>query len=259
MVNESTEFDALLRLRVLIIEDQPEIAQALKVVVERDGMETAWAATGAAAIELKTRFDPHVALVDLGLPDTSGLSLIRWLVAKGDCGIIVVSGHTEEADRVAALELGADDYVTKPPSVRELIARIHAVHRRAGSRHAPAVEAEVPEEAAVSAKPRPRPAMRIGRAQDDLVRRQAISADGEAIHITAAEFTVLEQLVDANGAAVARERLFEVALRRPMNFEDRAIDQIIFALRRKLADGDDGRRLIQSIRGQGYSLHLDQV
>ncbi len=247
MVNESPERDALLQVRVLIIEDHADIAQALKIVIERDGMQTAVAGTGAAGIELKGSFDPHVVLVDLGLPDTSGLSLIRWLVAKADCGIIVVSGHTEETDRVAALELGADDYVNKPPSARELIARIHAVHRRAAGRREP-----VP--AAVVTKPAARPMLSIGTVRVDLTRRGGRSAAGEDIHLTAAEFAVLQLLVDADGAAVARERLFEVALRRTMNFEDRAIDQIIFALRRKLAGDDDRRKLIQSIRGQGYCL-----
>jgi DNA-binding response OmpR family regulator len=246
MVNESAEDDVLLQLRVLIIEDQADIAQALKTLIERDGMQAAVAGTGAAAIELKGSFDPQVVLVDLGLPDTSGLGLIRWLVAKADCGIIVVSGHTDEADRVAALELGADDYVTKPPSGRELIARIHAVHRRTAIRRVPVV----------AAKATVRPVMTIGNARVDLTHRVAMSATGEEIHLTGAEFTVLEQLVDAGGAAVARERLFEVALHRTMNFEDRAIDQIIFALRHKLAGGDDGRKLIQSIRGQGYCLLL---
>ena len=201
--------------------------------------------------ELKHSFDPHVVLVDLGLPDTNGLALIRWLVGRADCGIIVVSGLTDEADRVAALELGADDYVTKPPSARELVARIRAVHRRAALRRLPTAGPGLRPE------PAPRPVLVIGNARVDLVRRLAMTEGGEDIHLTAAEFMVLEQLVEAAGTAVARERLFEVALHRPMNFEDRAIDQIIFALRHKLAHGDEGRKLIQSIRGQGYSLHLD--
>ncbi len=255
VVSFGTDIDPLVQLRVLIIEDQADVAQALKLVIERDGMQTAWAATGAAAIELKASFDPHVALVDLGLPDTNGLTLIRWLVAKADCGIIVVSGHSDEADRVAALEIGADDYVTKPPSVRELVARIHAVYRRAALRRvAPATAGTV---ASPASRPPNRPVMTIGQARVDLARRQAVSHTGDEIHFTSAEFTVLEMLVDARGSAVAREKLFEVALRRPKNFEDRAIDQIIFALRRKLAEGEAGRRLIQSVRGQGYSLFLD--
>ncbi len=265
-----TEIDPLVQLRVLIIEDQADVAQALKLVIERDGMQTAWAATGAAAVELMASFDPHVALVDLGLPDTNGLMLIRWLVAKAHCGIIVVSGQTDEADCVAALEIGADDYVAKPPSVRELVARIHAVYRRAVSRRLAPTTAEpvatpmprplAPTTAEPVATPMPRPhnrpVMTIGHARVDLARRQAVSHTGEDIHLTSAEFTVLEMLVDAGGAAVSREKLFAVALRRPMHFEDRAIDQIIFALRRKLAQGEAGRRLIQSIRGQGYSLLL---
>ncbi len=249
-----TEIDPLVQLRVLIIEDQADVAQALKLVIERDGMQTAWAATGAAAVELMASFDPHVALVDLGLPDTNGLMLIRWLVAKAHCGIIVVSGQTDEADCVAALEIGADDYVAKPPSVRELVARIHAVYRRAVSRRLAPTTAE--PVATPMPRPHNRPVMTIGHARVDLARRQAVSHTGEDIHLTSAEFTVLEMLVDAGGAAVSREKLFAVALRRPMHFEDRAIDQIIFALRRKLAQGEAGRRLIQSIRGQGYSLLL---
>ncbi len=116
--------------RVLVIEDDPVIAHTFLRGVERAGMQAAWAGTGALGVALKDKFRPHVALVDLTLPDMSGLALISRFVEQRDCGVVVVSGSGEEADRVVGLELGADDYIAKPMSMREMVARIRAVHRR---------------------------------------------------------------------------------------------------------------------------------
>ena len=116
--------------RVLVIEDDPVVARAFLRGIERASMQAAWASTGALGMALKDKFRPHVVLVDLTLPDISGLALISRLVEQRDCGVVVVSGSGEEADRVVGLELGADDYIVKPMSMREMVARIRAVHRR---------------------------------------------------------------------------------------------------------------------------------
>jgi DNA-binding response OmpR family regulator len=239
------EFDGALTTvsapRVLIIEDDEAVGQALVGALERSGMKTAWATTGAEGLALKRSFSPDVVLVDLNLPDTDGIGLVTFLAQQGECGVIIVSGLADEADRIVGLEIGADDYVAKPPHLRELLARIRAVHRRVKMRTAAKAEAG------------PRSIVQLGKIKIDLTGRAVQSANGERITLTAAEFTALETMLAANGEAVSRDRLSEAALRRPWRAEDRSVDQLIFNLRQKLAGGDD-QRLIHSIRGAGYML-----
>jgi DNA-binding response OmpR family regulator len=155
--------------------------------------------------------------------------------------VIIVSGLADEADRIVGLEIGADDYVSKPPHLRELLARIRAVYRRVKLR------------TAAKADPAVRSVVQLGKIKIDLASRVVQSASGERITLTSAEFTALETMLAANGEAVSRDRLSEAALRRPWRAEDRSVDQLIFNLRQKLAGADD-QRLIHSIRGAGYML-----
>jgi DNA-binding response OmpR family regulator len=213
----------------------------MQAFLEKSGMRTAWAQTGAQAHDLKHRFCPDVVLVDIELPDTSGHALIQWLFRLNDCGIIVVSTHGAVAERIAGLELGADDYIAKPPQLRELVARIRAVHRRARLRTA--------------TDPTPRqPTLTIGTYRLNMQRRLVTDHTGREIPVTAAEFNALATLIAAAGQPVSRERLSEIALRRPWRAEDRSVDQLIFSIRRKLSDGDGAARLIRSVRGAGYLL-----
>ncbi len=241
--------------RVLLIEDNQAVAETLQKFIERSGMRTAWAQTGAKAIELKRSFMPDVVLVDLELPDTNGVALIGWLADLQDCGIIVVSGRSEEAERIVGLELGADDYIAKPPQLREMVARIRAVHRRSHLRAAARGEARVADPAITSVPPiHP---VQIGAWRVDLQRRSVRDGDGKPLAITSAEFAALQELVLASGQPVSREKLSESALRRPWRPEDRSIDQLIFSLRRKLGDSEGGARMIQSVRGAGYILVVE--
>lgn len=233
--------------RVLIIEDSQPVGETIQRFLERSGIRTEWAQTGARAYELKKSFAPDVVLLDLELPDTSGVTLIRWLTTQQDCGIIVVSGHAEEGERVVGLELGADDYVAKPPQMRELVARIRAVHRRS-QRRAPALPAETPA-AAVS--------YMVGPYRIDTRAHSVIAGHGRTVAVTGAEFVVLQMLLEADGQPVSRSTLCEQALRRPWRAEDRSIDQLVFHLRRKLSEADVNGRLIQAVRGAGYFLVRD--
>jgi DNA-binding response OmpR family regulator len=225
--------------RVMVIEDDPDIALVLQRYFQRSGIHADLAYTGSQAIALKPAANPDVVLVDLELPDVDGSTLIRWLKQQRDCGIIVVSGSRDEATRVLSLELGADDYVTKPPSLRELVARIRAVHRRLSERATQSAD---------------RTTAAIGDYTVDLNARQVHDASGQPINITAAEFAVLAALIDAKGEPVPRERLSEIALHRPGHAEDRGVDQLIFGLRQKLSAPGEGRRFIQSVRNTGYLL-----
>ena len=231
--------------RVLVIEDDQAVARAFVRGVERAGMPTAWAATGALGLSLKDNFKPHVVLVDLLLPDMSGLTLISRFVEQRDCGVVVVSGNGEEADRVVGLELGADDYIAKPMSMREMVARIRAVHRRVNLPKLPNQNGDpalLPQ------------VLKVGSICIDLTRRMVHDLHGRRLALTSAEFTALEVLARAAGATVSRDKLSETALRRPWRGDDRSVDQLVFNLRQKLTLEEDGDALIQSIRGVGYRL-----
>jgi DNA-binding response OmpR family regulator len=235
--------------RVLVIEDDPDVGQTIIRSIERAGMKTSWARTGADAVRLKESFRPEIVLVDLNLPDMNGVSLISWLASRRDCGIIVVSGRGDEVERVVGIELGADDYVTKPVPMRELVARIRAVHRRAARPApvaAPAEAADVQLEMVI-----------LGDVRVNMKRRAVTGRDGRQIHLTAAEFTALESLIVSAPQPVSREALCRQALRRPFHAEDRGVDQLILNLRRKLFLNDNAHSVIVSVRGAGYAIHSD--
>jgi len=234
--------------RVLVIEDDEDVGEAMQRVIERAGMPTELARNRAEAIDLKHRFLPDVVLVDLQLPDTSGADLIQWLARAEDCGIIIVSGSTEEAERIVSLELGADDFISKPPHMREMVARIRAVHRRTRAMRPP-----------LDLTPQSIPknqlgVLSVGPLRVDIRRRSVTDTEGHILPVTAAEFAALQILIEADGQPVSRERLSELALRRPWRAEDRSTDQLIFSLRRKIGDEDREPRMIQSVRGAGYVL-----
>jgi DNA-binding response OmpR family regulator len=233
---------------VLLVEDDHDVAQTLRRFIERAGMRTAWAATGADALRLKESFRPDIVLVDLGLPDMDGGKLVGWLAEKRDCGIIVVSGRGEEVERVVYIERGADDYIVKPAPLREMVARIRAVHRRLVR-----AQPSAPESGAEPAQ------VVLGAVRVDLRRRSVTARGGDVpIHLTAAEFVALEALIAAAPHPVSREKLCRLALRRPFHAEDRGVDQLVLNLRRKLFDDDSAHSVIVSVRGAGYAITIDR-
>ena len=236
--------DPILDLCVLVVEDDPDIAQTLQRFLRRSGMHAVVAHTGKQAMTLKQSHSPKVVLVDLDLPDIDGQALMLWLVGQGDCGVIVVSGHADASNRVMCLELGADDYITKPPHLGELVARVRAVLRRLGERTAPATNGA------------DNPVISVGDFKVDLRLRQIRDGHGQLVDITATEFATLAELIAAKGQPVSREHLSEVVLRRRWDGQDRSIDQLVFRIRHKLLMDGDERRLIQSIRNAGYVLSL---
>ncbi len=235
-------------LRVLLIEDDVASGNTIQCFLKQSGMRVTWTRARADAIELKHAIVPDVVLIDPELPSTGGVSLINWLASQNDCGIIVVSGRAEEAAQVAGLELGADDYMAKPLPLRELAARIRAVHRRLtqtrATRHLGGIGPAAPAVTSYT----------IGPYRFDSPSRSVIGPGGEAVALTGAEFVILQMLLEASGQSVSRSLLSLVALRRPWRPEDRSIDQLVFQLRRKLVLADTGGRLIQAVRGAGYLL-----
>ena len=215
------------------------MAATLTGALSRAGMPSLWAGTGAAAVELLDSFRPQVILLDQELPDGSGNALLTRFVDRQDCGILLMSSHGEETDRIVGLEQGADDFLPKPPPLREMVARIRAVHRRVNL-------------ATRVGSPRT-PVLRIGPLRINMSHRTVQTDDGRRIALTGAEFNALEALIAAQGAPVSRDRLSEVALGRPWR-ADRSVDQLVFNLRHKLPRDENGALLIQSIRTAGYWL-----
>jgi two-component system response regulator CpxR len=227
------------RTHLLIVDDDHELCSMLVEYLGPEGFTTETAGTGTAALE---RVGRGVALdlvvLDVMLPELSGFEVLRRLRSVSRIPVIMLTARGEEVDRVIGLELGADDYLAKPFSPRELVARIRAVLRRM------AAEPQQPVAGAVSWGP-----LRL-----DLRARRA-EVDGTDLELTAAELRILELLVRADTRTVSREDLMLQALGRRLLPTDRSLDTHVSNLRRKLGKLTD-RVSVQSVRGSGYALTL---
>jgi len=222
-------------MRILLVEDDAALAASSLDGLAALGFEADHVAPGAAALEAATgtgvRHD--VVLLDLGLPDLDGQEVCRRIRAASDVPIIVVSARGDETDRVIALELGADDYLTKPYGMRELAARIRAVLRRTTA--APAAPAVGTQD--------------LGRLSIDR-RTQRVHVDGEEIALTAKEFDVLAYLADDPGAVRRRTEILEHVWEGHWYGATKTVDAHVAAIRKKL--GDAG--WIEAVRGVGFRL-----
>jgi two-component system, OmpR family, response regulator RegX3 len=219
-------------VRVLLIEDDETIASPLGRGLAREGFEVEHHATGTGALaRLKDGADPAVILLDLGLPDVDGFDLCRSLRQVSDVPVIVVTARGDEVDRVVGLELGADDYVVKPFGLRELVARIRAVVRRAVTR---------PDDA----EP---PRLLVNR------RTREVAIDGRAIALTPKEFDLLALLAEDPGAVCSREHILDKVWDPHWYGPTKTLDVHVSSLRRKL--GEPG--LVETVRGVGYRLRDD--
>jgi DNA-binding response OmpR family regulator len=220
--------------RVLVIEDDPDIREILEYNLTNEGFDVVSATDGERGLREAAANKPDLILLDLMLPGIPGLDVCRRLRAGRnlkDVPIIMVTAKGEEADVVSGLELGADDYITKPFRVRELVARVSAVLRRS---EAPA---EIQEER-----------FERGRIVVDLARHEVV-VDGEAIELTLAEFRLLAALASQPGRVFPRARLVHQITAGGYQISERNVDVHVAALRRKLGDCSN---LISTVRGIGY-------
>jgi DNA-binding response OmpR family regulator len=225
--------------RILIVDDEPAVTDLLAYNFRRVHYEVDIAADGTTALKLARESTPDLILLDLMLPEIDGLDVCRELRKTSDVPIIMLTARGEEMDRVVGLELGADDYVCKPFSVRELMARVKAVLRRTQS---PNSETATPE---ILLGPN-------GLRLDPECRTATI--EGDPIDLTRLEFDLLYYLVLNAGRVLSRERLLEEAWGYDYAGNTRAVDSAIKRLRAKLKDFTPEAALIESIRGIGYRL-----
>ena len=211
-------------MHVLVVEDEDAIAEPLLEALRREGFAVSRAATGAEALAAP---EPDFVLLDLRLPDMDGLDVCRELRRRSAVPIIMVTARGEEVDRVVGLELGADDYLVKPFGIRELVARIRAVSRRAGGRE----ELDT---------------IRAGALEVDR-RAHRVTLEGREVALTAKEFELLTLLVAEAGAVVSRERILRDVWQTTWYGSAKTIDVHVASLRKKL--GDPG--WIETVRGVG--------
>ena len=223
---------------VLVVDDDPNVVALARAYLERDGYRVVEANDGVRGLELARKEQPSLVVLDLMLPGLDGMEVCRNLQVESMAPVIMLTARVEEADRLKGLDLGADDYITKPFSPRELAARVRAVLRRAD------------REGAVSAHPE----LAFGTIKVNLRTRQA-TVDGEELKLTPTEFRLLTLLLQEPGRTFSRDEIIERALGYDFDGFDRAVDTHVSCLRRKLeAESRGSARLIQTVYGSGYRL-----
>jgi len=223
----------------LLIEDDERLARLTADYLAKNGVTVSVVGDGSKGLEaaLRTRFD--VVLLDLMLPGKSGLETCRELRARSDIPIIVLTARGEEADRVLGLEMGADDYLAKPFSPRELLARIRALLRRSRGQAGP-----------------PTRPVKVGGLEIDPGTMMATLA-GKELRLTSYEFNLLRVLAERAGRVLSREQLMELAKGSAEESFDRSIDVHISRLRAKLGEDPRSPRILKTVRGSGYLLAAD--
>jgi DNA-binding response OmpR family regulator len=216
---------------VLLIEDHEEIADLLRIYVEREGFTLIHATTGEAGLDRISERTPRAVLLDLGLPGMDGVEVCRAIRTRSDVPIIMLTARDSETDTIIGLEVGADDYVTKPFSPREVVARLQAVLRRA-------------EERPVTAATRTVAGFTI-----DSGRREVVATDGDVIRPTAREFDLLWYLAEHAGLVLTRSQILEAVWGYDYFGESRTVDVHIRQLRKKIKDLP-----IETVWGVGYRI-----
>jgi DNA-binding response OmpR family regulator len=221
--------------RILVVEDDPDLADQMGSLLRRYGFETQVVGTRAAALDGAA--DVDLVVLDLSLPDGDGLEICARLATQ--CALLVISGRVDEADRVVALEIGADDYLTKPFGSRELVARCRAVLRRR--------------------RPGPRGGVvRVGELEIDLERYE-VRYQGRPLELTTKELGLLVALANRPGELVRREEIAEDVWGAGVWYVNRSLDVHMSSLRRKLGDSPHRPRYIQTVHGLGFRLLLQEI
>jgi two-component system response regulator CpxR len=220
---------------VLVIDDDRELAELLAQSLRQEGFTLQAVHTCEEGIQRVDKDPPDLVLLDVTMPGMNGFEALRRIRRQSDVPVIMLTARGDEVDRIVGLEIGADDYLAKPFSVRELAARMQAILRRV--KKAPA-EGE-------------HRALQMGSVAIDLWTR-AVTVSGAPVHLTTGEFDLLRALMESPGTAVSREALSKQVLGREFTVFDRAVDNLVSGLRRKLGADSSGRERIKTVRNAGY-------
>ncbi|ACY23253.1 response regulator receiver [Gordonia bronchialis DSM 43247] len=223
------------QVRVLVVDDEPQLLRALRINLNARGFAVTTAADGREALTAASRMDPHVVVLDLGLPDMDGLTVLEGLRGWTTVPVIVLSARSDAADKVSALDAGADDYVTKPFGMEEFLARLRAAVRRG------AVSSGLPEVPMVDA----------GSFQVDLAAKQ-VTRHGERIHLTPTEWEILEILVRNEGKLVSQKEILNSVWGPTYLGQSNYLRVYLASLRRKLEDDPVHPRHLITEAGMGY-------
>jgi len=241
-------------LHIAIVDDEVEISQLLADYLQREGYRVTALHTGRALLDLMRTDPPALVLLDLGLPGEDGFAIARQLREHWHCGLVIVTGRGDAVDKVVGLEVGADDYVTKPFDLRELLARIKAVLRRVAPAVAPAALADT---GAAAAGPPARARLHFAGWQLDTAARRLVGSDGVEVGLTAGEFDLLCALAGHPGQVLSRDFLLGQTRGREGAPFDRTIDVQVGRLRRKLEVDTQSPQIIKSVRSAGYVFVAD--
>ena len=227
--------------RLLLVEDDAALGRILGAALGQEGFSVTLAASGAEGLRLFEAAPPDLAILDVLLPEMDGLELCRRLRRRYTTPIVLLTSRAEEVDRVTGLDLGADDYITKPFSTRELCARIRAIERRLGRA----------EETGLAGGRAEEPPLRAGEL---LVDRASFSVrwKDQPVTLTRAEFQVLHALVRSRGLVLTRDRLLDLARGAEVAVTDRTVDTFIRRIRKKLTESDPAFDQIETVFGVGY-------
>jgi two-component system OmpR family response regulator len=229
---------------IAVLDDELDITQLLAGYLKTHGYRVSELHSGRALMDLMARDTPSLVLLDLGLPGEDGFVIARQLREHWRCGLVIVTGRGDAVDKVVGLEVGADDYVTKPFDLRELVARIKAVLRR--------IEGAPPAAAAAAPAPASPERLRFEGWQLDIAARRLIHADGHDVALTSGEFDLLCVLARHPGRVLSRDFLLEQTRGREAGPFDRTIDVQIGRLRKKIEADPEQPQIIKSVRSAGY-------
>lgn len=225
---------------IVVVDDDPRLCRLLSRYLTAEGYSVRTAGSARAMREILAVEEPLLVILDLMLPDEDGLSVARELRSGSDVGILMLTGKREPVDKIVGLELGADDYMTKPFDERELLARVRSILRRV---------APSPQEVTGNGS-----VMRFEGWTLDLAAWELTDPEGRPVELTSHEFELLAALASHAGRVLSRDAILEIVAGRGWTPYDRSVDVLVGKLRRKLGDDPRAPSLIRTVRGAGYKL-----
>ena len=227
---------------IVVVDDDQDVRETVAEYLRRNGFAVSEADGGKALREVMTSRPIDLALLDINMPGDDGLTLAREIRSSGDAGIIMLTANSDDLDKIVGLEVGADDYVTKPFNPRELLARVKAVLRRARSGGSPATLGRE---------------VQMGKCRLNLDERKLFESDGAEVPLTSMEFDLLRTFAENPRRVLSRDQLLDLAHSKEMEPFDRSIDTRVTRIRRKIEPDPGKPDCIRTVRGAGYVYNPD--